>query len=194
MKHLLIIKASKDVCKVEVDHIRAIAGLFEMDVVEHTIDSTESLFELAALGKRFDYVYLAAHANTEGFGDPDGYFVPWYDFSMTICPFDIINHNGVFLLACCRGGIKDVSYDIFAGCAAIEYVCGPRWKVSPPDLTLGFHTFIYNVEDRRMQPDQAAKRASAATGFDFLWYDRVEIEKSAEYQRHVAEFGEADCT
>ena len=38
------------------------------------------------------------------------------------------------------------------------------------------------MEQRKLQPDQAAKRASDGTGYDFLCFDRVEIEQTEEYQ------------
>lgn len=187
MKNLLIIKGAKDICDVEVCQIKTIAGMFSMNVIEQLIDTVDALEQLATHNCKFDYIYLAAHANPNGFGDPEGYFVSWYDFSTGICPLDIVSSNAVFLLACCRGGVEKVGYDIFAGCDKIEYVCGPRWKVAAPDLTAGFHAFIYNMEFRRLQPDQAAKRASDATGYDFLWYDRVDIERTPEFKRHQME-------
>ena len=165
MKNLLIIKGARDVCDIELSQIRTIAEMFGMDVTQHEVSSAGALNDLASFGKKFDYIYLAAHANPDGFGDPTGFSVSWFEFSTTICPLDIVNYNAVFLLACCRGGVEKVSYDIFAGCDKVEYVCGPRWKVRAPDLTAGFHTFIYNIEFRHLQPDQAAERATQATGW-----------------------------
>ena len=183
MKTLLILRASKDVCDVEINQIKTIAEMHGMQTIVHIIDTAASITQLAAYGTRFDYVYLATHANPIGFGD-DGYFVEWYEFAQTICPIDVIADNAVFLLACCRGGVRQVSYDIFAGCEKTQFVCGARWKLTAPDLTAGFHAFIYNMEYRRLQPDQSAKRASKATGYDFLCYDRVEIERTKEFEDH----------
>jgi hypothetical protein len=184
MKNLIIVKGSKDICEVEVNQIRSVAMMHGIAAQTHVIRSTQDWENLAKLNLRFDYFYLAAHANAQGFGDPDpgGYMLDWHAFAQTICPMNIINNNAVFLLACCRAGIERVAYSIFAGCQQIEYVCGPRWKLTAPDLTAGFHTFVYNVERRGLQPDQAAKRASDATGYDFLWYDRIEVERRPEYK------------
>ena len=184
MKNLLILRASRDICDIEINQIQAIAAMHNMSVDVHPITESRSLNQLADYHKLWDYIYLATHANPDGFGDPEGYFVSWKKFSEIICPMNILNNNCVFLLSCCRGGIKHVCYDIFASCNKTEYVCGPRWTLTAEDLTAGFHAFIYNMEKRKLQPDQAAQRASAATGYDFLCYDRVEIERDPEYLRH----------
>ena len=186
MKTLLILRASKDVCDVEVSQIETIAKMHQMDTIVHVVDSPDSLPKLADYKRKFDYIYLATHANPDGFGDEGegGYFVPWYEFAQTICPLNVLAHDAVFLLACCRGGVRQVSYDIFAGCDMIQFVCGVRWKLVAADLTAGFHAFIYNMEHRRLQPDQAAKCASDATGYAFLCYDRVDIESTKEFKEH----------
>jgi hypothetical protein len=186
MKHILLLRASSDVCQVEVDQIQTIAKMHGMEPVLHTVAGADSLARLADCHVQFDYIYLATHANPEGFGDDGtpGYFVPWYQFAHVICPMDILTHSSVFLLACCRGGVEQVSFDILAGCDKAQFVCGPRWKLAAPDLTAGFHAFIYNMECRRLQPDQAAKRASDATGYDFLCYDRIDIERRPEFKEH----------
>jgi hypothetical protein len=184
MKTLLILRASQDICEVEIKQIETVAEMHGMATFIHTIDGPGALSKLDTYGTQFDYVYLATHANPEGFGDDGTYFVTWIEFAQVICPLDIISHNAVFLLACCRGGVREVSYDIFAGCDKTQFVCGARWKLTAADLTVGFHAFIYNMEQRRLQPDQAAKRASDATGYDFLCYDRVEIERTKEFKDH----------
>ena len=103
---------------------------------------------------------------------------------------DIINDGCVFLLACCRSGLNKVAFDLFYTCTFIEYVCGPRWKVTDLDLSVAFTVFLYNMEVRRMQPNQAAERMSVATGYDFNCYDRVEVERSFEYQKHCESLAE----
>lgn len=182
MKNLLIIKGSKDVCDVEVNQIRSIATMHGIGVETHVVGSAEDWENLAKLNRQFDYFYLAAHANVEGFGDPNGYVLGWHEFARTICPMNIVKSSAVFLLACCRAGLERVAYSIFAGCNQIEYVCGPRWKLTAADLTAGFHMFVYNIERRGLQPDQAAKRASDGTGYDFIWYDRIEVERRPDYR------------
>jgi len=183
MKQFLLLRASHDICQVEIEHIQTVARMHGLEPRVHLVDSQESLNSLEQYTFEFDYIYLASHANPDGFGDQQ-FFVPWFSFAHVICPLNMFTDRAVFLLACCRGGVEKVSYDIFAGCDRIQFVCGPRWKVTAPDLTVGFHTFIYNMENRRLQPNQAAERASHATGFDFLCYDRVEIERKPEFERH----------
>ena len=71
-----------------------------------------------------------------------------------------------------------VAMSMFLACSKIDYVIGPRWTVTAQDITTAFHVFLYNLAIRREQPSTAATRASAATGYDFYYYDRVEVEDS----------------
>ena len=48
--------------------------------------------------------------------------------------------------------------------------------MTPHDLIVGFHVFLYNMEIRKEQPTTAAMRATNATGYEFFCYDRVEID------------------
>ena len=88
VKNLLLLRASKDVCDVEISQIQTIASMHGMNSILHIIDSEAALTKLADYKEPFDYVYLATHANPHGFGD-DGYFVEWYKFSQIICPPEV---------------------------------------------------------------------------------------------------------
>ena len=176
-KRMLLVKASNDVCSTEISHIETICDMFE---IKHEVLVLRSLDEFMtqaqSLGK-FDYLYLGAHANQYGFGESSG--APSYDwnlFAATLCSADCLNPNSVLLLGCCRGGLKMVAMSMFLACAKIDYVTGPRWTVTASDITTAFHVFLYNLAIRREQPSTAATRASLATGYDFYYYDRVEIE------------------
>ena len=79
-----------------------------------------------------------------------------------------------------------VAMQLFNACLKIDYVTGPRWTVTPQDITTGFHIFLYNLAIRREQPSTAASRASAGTGYDFYYYDRVELE-DAVYSKLMEE-------
>lgn len=178
-KKLLIIKASKDLCAAEVDHIRTIADLF--GIVHETYDFIDpNAFRTAMIDRgKYDYIYLGAHADLFGFGERDGSVVmPWEDFGLALCNAHCLNRECILLLACCRGGLRRVALTLFLSCAEIDYVCGPRWTVTGLDITAGFHVFIYNMEARHEQPSCASERASKATGYDFFCYDRVELEDS----------------
>jgi hypothetical protein len=201
-KKLLIIKATKDLCAAELEHIKTIAVMFGMEhdtyevtgpsAFQATIPKADqccqgpqlpspSPFRAAMTNKgKFDYIYLAAHANPEGFGESDGgRTTNWTDLGSDLCDTNCLTTGCVLLLACCRGGLRRVAMSLFCSCAQIDYVCGPRWTVTGLDITAGFHVFVYNMEIRREQPSCAAERASKATGYDFFCYDRVEAEDSS---------------
>jgi hypothetical protein len=178
-KKLLIIKASKDVCSAEVEHIKTIADMFEM--VHETFDLIDpSRFQAAMIGRgKYDYIYLGAHADLFGFGESDGSTVmQWEQFADALCKSQCLVPESILLLGCCRGGLRQVAMRLFFSCSQIDYVCGPRWTVTGLDITAGFHVFIYNMEVRHEQPSCASERASKATGYDFFCYDRVELEDS----------------
>jgi len=191
MKRMLLLRVTSDACNVEVHQIQAVAKMHNMITDVFNIQSDDDFYKAVSSGNAYDYVYVAAHGNAQGIGGDHGYFIEWFKFAYLSCNQVGLNENCVFLLACCRGGLRSVALDIFAGCPHIEYVFGPRWTVTAPDITAGFHTFIYNMEHRKMQPDQAANRASQGTGYDFLCFDRVETELTSDYTIREAEVEQA---
>lgn len=147
------------------------------EVIE--LSSLDQFMEQAQALGRFDYLYLGAHANQYSFGESDGSpSYNWNDFAAILCAADCLNPESVLLLGCSRGGLKMVAMSMFLACGKIDYVAGPRWMVTPQDITTAFHVFLYNLVIRREQPSTAADRSSRATGYDFYYYDRVEIEDS----------------
>ena len=183
MKKLLIIKATDDLCAQELDQLIAVAGMFGLS---HTLyeftTGAKFVTDLQSSAEKYDYIYLGAHANPVEFGDSQGKIrMPWETFGYCLCSSMCLNSGCVLLLGCCRGGLKPVAKTLFASCAAIDYVCGPRWTVKPCDITLGFHVFIYNMEARNEQPSVAVSRASQACGYDFFCYDRVEMEDDKQF-------------
>ncbi|WP_276373724.1 hypothetical protein [Chryseolinea sp. H1M3-3] len=184
MKRLLIIKAASDVCPTEIAHIVATCKIFKMEVDVLNVENENELRNGLGSGTKYDYIYLCAHANHQVFGDNDeeGFNLSWSDFSGIMCESGCMNYGCIFLLACCRTGLTQVAYDLFCSCAKVEFVCGPRWTLNPNDLTIAFDVFIYNMEERKEQPDEAAKRMSLATGYTFSCYDRVEVEMRPDYR------------
>lgn len=175
-KKLLIVEASEDITCSETDHIKTVAGLFDMTHETCKFESPQQFNADRKDKPPVDYIYLAAHANPHGFGEPEGTSHSWNDFGLVLCEINAIKSGSILLLACCRGGLRGVATKLFEACTQIDYVCGPRWTVTEQDLTTGFHVFIYNMESRKEQPSCAVERASRATGYDFFCYDRVEME------------------
>jgi hypothetical protein len=152
------------------------------------ISSVQDVESIKDLGVKFDYIYLCAHADQIGFGDNKSYEMKWMTFGLLLCTDEILNANCIFLLACCRTGFYRVAYKLFYSCNLIEYVCGPRWTLASPDLSVAFTVFLYNMETRQTQPNQAARRMSRATAYDFECYDRTEVEHEVEYAKCEMEF------
>lgn len=176
-KELLIVNAASDICAAEIDHLKAIAGLYGMNYCVAELTDIAQFQDKVCKGRKFDYLYVAAHADVNGFGDPkSGNYFSWIAFALSLCESQCLNPGCVLLLSCCRGGLRKVALAMFYSCGQIDYICGPRWTVTSHDLTAGFHVFIYNLEIRREQPSVAVDRVTRATGYDFFCYDRVEIE------------------
>lgn len=191
MKRILILKASKDICGDEMSLISHHCRLLEMEVVEEEFDSEGNLIEcldrLEKESQNFDYLYLCTHGNTKEFlvdtGDSPSN-IKWSRFSQLLCERDILNSESILLLACCKGGFFNVTADIFACCNRINFVCGVKWSVRPWDLTTGFVVFIHNIETKLAEPSYAAKKASLATDYTFVCYDRDEVESNPAYNHH----------
>jgi hypothetical protein len=188
-KRLLILRAAEDVCGNEVSLIKSHCELLEFSVCQVDIGSTDDLKDqlkkLHDEELQFDYVYLCTHGNTECFlADTQGKQeeITWIDFSLALCENDTVAKDGILLLACCKGGFYQVAADVFAVCTAIDFVCGVKWSVSPWDLTTGFVVFIHNMETKRTEPSYAAQKASLATDFSFVCYDRDDAEMNPSYQ------------
>lgn len=177
-KRLLIVKASNDICTAEVDQLKSIASMFGMTHCECELKTVEGFKQsLCASADKYDYLYVAAHADLMGFGTQDrSVNISWSEFAEALCMTNCLNPECILLLGCCRGGLKPVAFALFNSCDQIDYICGPRWTATSADLTAGFHVFVYNMEVRKEQPSTAADRASKATNYEFFCYGRVEVE------------------
>ncbi len=180
-KQLLIIEAASDICTSEIDHLHTIAEMFGISPTHVEITDLEGFEGLVPSDKQYDFVYLGAHANTDFFGESDGSIqLSWTDLATCFCNSDCLSPGAILMLGCCRGGLKRVALKLFFGCDSIDYVCGPRWTVTGPDISAGFHVFLYNMVIRREQPSTAVHRASKATGYDFFCHDRIEMQDEIE--------------
>jgi hypothetical protein len=178
-KNLLILCARSDSCDAEVGLIEAVGTLCGMNICKETIIKEDDLKGCLCgrNNKKWDYVYLDTHADIHGFGDAyGGLDLKWSKFAKVVCEADCLAEGSMLFLGCCRGGLRSVANRLFGNCNQIDYVCGPRWTLTPDDVAAAFHVFIYNLETRREQPSVAVERASQGTGYDFFCYDRAELE------------------
>ncbi len=187
-KKLLVLKGSKDVCGDEIGLITHQARLLMMEVVEEQLvdeTSLESIFaKYDVVGEGFDYLYLCTHGNKDGFEINTGagnFFVQWWEFAGILCPTEVLNEDAIILLACCKGGLFKVTSEIMAACSSIGYVCGVKWSLANWDLTTGFIVFLYCMEVKFSEPSFAARKASEATDYTFVCYERTEIESNPQF-------------
>lgn len=185
----MILKATRDICGNELGLIEHNCQLLKFDVVTKSITSalnlSRTIKDLSVDDKPFDYIYLCTHGNIDGFQVDLGgrkLFIRWSRFSQLICENDILKEDTILLLACCKGGFFQVATDILATCTMINLVCGVKWNVAPWDLTTGFVVFIHNIENKNAEPSYAAQKASLATDYTFLCYDRDEVKINPQYQ------------
>jgi len=188
-KSILILKASNDICGNEIGLLRHQCQLLGMAVHLQKIKSENSLSYIVKKHlknrNKFDYVYLCTHGSISGFEVNLGTTpinIKWSKFSQLMCETGILKDDTIFLLACCKGGLFQVATDILAVCNSINFVCGVKWNVSKWDLTTGFVVFIHNIEIKLAEPNYAASKASSATDYTFVCYDRDEIEINPQYQ------------
>lgn len=127
-------------------------------------------------GDKYDFIYLGAHADGNGFGEGANTALhSWESLAVEICSTECIRPNGTLFLGCCRGGMKAVAIKILTNCDTIDYICGPHWKVTGNDLTAAFQAFVQSRIKKNEEPCKAAERATEACGFRFSCYDRQEL-------------------
>ena len=183
-KTCLFLKAAAAACAQEEDLIRA--HLKGMHVDMETIDwiSAED-FPNRVDGKKFEIIYLGAHADGMGFGESNGNFYPWEALAAAICASDCMIPEGTLFLGCCRGGMKTVALKILMQCARIDYIMGPNWKSKGGDLANAFATFTRSRVIDGGEPAKAAVRATEAAGQMFTCYDRQALEGELEFLKRL---------
>ncbi|MBK9047956.1 MAG: hypothetical protein IPL74_15125 [Bacteroidetes bacterium] len=189
MKNILILKATKDICGNEVGLLKHHCQLLGMNVFVQKVKTESSIkylvHKFAKKKIKFDYLYLCTHGSINGFLVDMGkeeLHIQWSKLSQLFCETEILKDDTIFLLACCKGGLFQVATDILAVCNKINFLCGVKWNVAPWDLTTGFIVFIHNLEVQRAEPSYAATKASLATDYTFVCYDRDEIEINPQYE------------
>lgn len=175
-KRMLILKACGSYDEPhECNGICEHAQLYGIEHVCIRVLTNKDIEHILSLNGQFDYIYLSAHGNSEGFANEDGKVdMSWQEFAMLLCTSSCMNEDGIFMLSCCRGGLMDVAYRIFLTCQKICYVLGPRQSLTSADMHICFGIFLYNLEKRSVDPVVACEKIKLATDQRFSCYDREE--------------------
>ena len=157
------------------------AQLYGIESVCKCVKDNEDLENILYNHGLFDYIYLSAHSNSEGFASEDEKVnMSWQKLAMLLCKSKCMNEDSNLLLSCCRGGLMEVAYNIFLTCQQICYVLGPRQSLTSADMHICFGIFLYNMEIRSIDPVMACEKIKLATDQRFSCYDRQEESISLE--------------
>lgn len=160
--------------------------LYGIESVCKCVKDNEGLESILYSHGLFDYIYLSAHGNSEGFASEDEKVnMSWKRLAMLLCHSKCMNEDSILLLSCCRGGLMEVAYDIFLTCQQICYVLGPRQSLTSADMHICFGVFLYNMEMRGVDPVVACEKIKLATDQRFSCYDRQEESISLENYNYM---------
>ena len=182
-KRMLILKAcgSSDEPH-ECNGICEQAQLYGIESVCECVRDNNDLERILTSNGEFDYIYLSAHGDSEGFESEDGKVrMSWKKLSMLLCNSKSMNEDSILMLSCCRGGLMEIAYDIFLICSQICYVLGPRQNLSSADMHICFGIFLYNMEMRGVDPVVSCEKIKLATDQRFSCYDREEESINLQY-------------
>ena len=175
-KRILIIKACGNTDEPhECNSICEQAQLYGINSVCKCVKDNADLDHILASNGQFDYIYLSAHGNSDGFASEDRKVqMSWQKFAILLCNYNCMNEDSILMLSCCRGGLMEVAYNIFLTCHNIFYVLGPRQSLTSADMHICFGIFLYNLEIRNVDPIIACEKIKLATDQRFSCYDREE--------------------
>ena len=186
-KRLLVLKACGSIDEPhECSGICEQAQLYGIEPVCKCVHDNEELEKILYSNGLFDYIYLSAHGSSEGFASEDEKVnMSWKRLAMLLCNSKCMNEDSILMLSCCRGGLMEVSYDIFLTCQQICYVLGPRQSLTSADMHICFGIFLYNMEIRGVDPIVACEKIKLATDQRFSCYDREEESISLENYHYM---------
>jgi len=175
-KRILILKACGTLDEPhECNGLCAQAELYGIEHVCKCVRNNDELKDVLSSNGQFDYIYLSAHGDSDGFGSDDGIVnMDWPVFAELLCSSSCMTDDSVLMLSCCRGGLMNVAYDMFLTCEHICYVLGPRQSLTSADMHICFGIFLYNTEIRGLDPVAACEKIKMATDQRFSCYDREE--------------------
>ena len=175
-KRILILKACNSSDEPhECNGICEQAQLYGIESVCKCVKDNDDLERILYSHGLFDYIYLSAHGNVEGFASEDEKVnMRWQKLAMLLCKSNCMNEDSILMLSCCRGGLMEVAYNIFLTCQQICYVLGPRQSLTSADMHICFGIFLYNMEIRGVDPVVSCEKIKLATDQRFSCYDREE--------------------
>lgn len=175
-KRILIIKACGNIDEPhECNSICEQAQLYGITSVCKCVKDNADLDHVLASNGQFDYIYLSAHGNSDGFASEDRKVeMSWQKFAILLCNYNYMNEDSILMLSCCREGLMEVAYNIFLTCHNIFYVLGPRQSLTSADMHICFGIFLYNLEIRNVDPIIACEKIKLATDQRFSCYDKEE--------------------
>lgn len=166
------------------------AKLYDIDPICKCVQSNEDLRNILLSNGQFDYIYLSAHGNSDGFASENRKVeMSWQELAMLLCNSACMNEDSILMLSCCRGGLMEVAYTMFLTCFKICYVLGPRQSLASADMYICFGIFLYYIEKRGVDPVVACEKIKLATDQRFSCYDREEESMNLDYfyQMHMTE-------
>lgn len=186
-----MIIASSSACAGERDLIREILRRLGIGLKVVEWLSADD-FKQQVSEKKYDLIYLGAHASGFGFGENStAELHPWESLALAICETDCIQPGGTLFMGCCRGGMKTVAIKIMRQCGKIDQICGPFWTLKGTDITNAFQIFLEALVRQKQDPVTAADRASQASNCKFLCYERLDLAGELEMLLKMEEMGEA---
>lgn len=136
-KQILILKAcgSPDEPPHECNRICEQVLLYGIEPVCKCVKDNEDLESTLYSHGLFDYIFISAHGNAEGFASEyEKVNMHWKKLSILLCQSKCMNENSILMLSCCWGGLIEVAYDIFLTCQQIYCVLGPRQSLTSADI------------------------------------------------------------
>jgi hypothetical protein len=107
------------------------------------------------------------------------------DFGILLCNSNCLKDKSVLLLSCSRGGLNEVTYDMFWNCLKIEYIVGPRQNLTSSDILIGFSLLLYTLECRGIDPIVACYKVLKGTDIRFKCFDSLETESEQAFLSRV---------
>ena len=178
--YLLVLKCSGDLDKSEIDSVKNIAELHNVQPI--VIDKAKGeTIAFHTTWRCYSLAYIAGHGNFQSIGESCGPAQSWGALAEELCSAACMAPGAVLFCASCHGGLASAAEAFFDKCPSVENVCGPRGSVCAPTLLLGFHVLMYNLLFRNGGPEQSCSLAQQASGHAFSLHSQQEYrERTSE--------------